>query len=108
MGNPQRNQRKITLAAGKLCFPNCRDFKCTKRSLRIRGKEAWCEWTSEPCNPKNCNYATCYRRQLLENGVCGKTIKRRTREDSRPEDILGDEIRVRGKLLRKTGERTIF
>lgn len=108
MGNPQRNQRKITLAAGKLCFPNCRDFKCTKRSLRIRGKEAWCEWTSEPCNPKNCNYATCYRRQLLEDGVCGKTIKRRTRENSRPEDILGDEIRVRGKLLRKTGERTIF
>lgn len=108
MGNPQRNQRKITLAAGKLCFPNCRDFKCTKRSLRIRGKEAWCEWTSEPCNPKNCNYATCYRHQLLENGVCGKTIKRRTRENSRPEDILGDEIRVRGKLLRKTGERTIF
>ncbi len=96
------------MAAGKLCFPNCRDFKCTKRSLRIGGKEAWCEWTSEPCNPKNCNYATCYRRQLLENGVCGKTIKRRTREDSRPEDILGDEIRVRGKLLRKTGERTIF
>jgi hypothetical protein len=108
LGNPQRNQRKITLAAGKLCFPNCRDFKCTKRSLRIRGKEAWCEWTSEPCNPKNCNYATCYRRQLLEDGVCGKTIKRRTRENSRPEDILGDEIRVRGKLLRKTGERTIF
>jgi hypothetical protein len=108
LGNPQRNQRKITLAAGKLCFPNCRDFKCTKRSLRIRGKEAWCEWTSEPCNPKNCNYATCYRHQLLENGVCGKTIKRRTRENSRPEDILGDEIRVRGKLLRKTGERTIF
>lgn len=96
------------MAADKLCFPNCRDFKCTKRSIRIRGKEAWCEWTSEPCNPKNCNYATCYRRQLLEDGVCGKTIKRRTRENSRPEDILGDEIRVRGKLLRKTGERTIF
>jgi hypothetical protein len=96
------------LAAGKLCFPNCRDFMCTKRSLRLKGSEAWCEWTSEPCNTKNCNYATCFRRQLLDNGVCGKTIKRKTRENYRPEDILDDEIRVRGKLLRKTGERTIF
>jgi len=35
-------------------------------------------------------------------------MKRKTREDLGPEDILGDEIRVRGKLMRKTGERTIF
>ena len=96
------------MAADKLCFPDCRDFKCTKRSLSIKGKEAWCEWTSEPCIPKNCNYATCFKRQLLDNGVCGKTIKRRTREDSRPEDVFSDEIRVKGKLMRKTGERTIF
>ncbi len=50
----------------------------------------------------------CRRRQLLENGVCGKTIKRKTREDTRPEDFIDEEIRVRGKLMRKTGERTIF
>ncbi len=96
------------MTEGKLCFPDCRDFECTKRAVKFGGKEAWCEWTSEPCSPKNCNYATCFRRQLLDNGVCGKTIKRKTQENSRPEDLFSDEIRARGKLLRKTGERTIF
>jgi len=90
------------------CFPSCRDFKCTKRSLQIRGKQAWCEWTSEECSPKNCNYATCFRRQLLDQGVCGKSIKRQTQEDYDPDDLFQDEIRVRGKLMRKTGERSIF
>ncbi len=96
------------MAQGKLCFPKCRDFNCTKRALSFRQGQAWCEWTNEPCEPKNCSYAMCRRRQLLENGVCGKTIKRKTREDTRPEDFIDEEIRVRGKLMRKTGERTIF
>ena len=96
------------MAGVKMCFPNCRDFSCTKRSLRMRGSQAWCEWTSEPCEPKNCTYALCHRRQLLDNGVCGKTVKRRTREDLGPDDVFDEEIRVRGKLMRKTGERTIF
>jgi hypothetical protein len=65
-------------------------------------------WTSDECTPKGCTYATCYRRQLLENGVCGKTMKRRTQEDYDPDDLFQDEIRVRGKLMRKTGERSIF
>lgn len=92
----------------KYCFPKCRDFKCMKRSLRFRGRQAWCEWTSEPCDLKSCTYATCYRRQLLDNGVCGKTMKRKTREDRGPDEFFEEEIRVRGKLMRKTGERTIF
>lgn len=44
----------------------------------------------------------------MDNGVCGKTIKRRTKEEYKPEDLLNEEIRIRGKLMRKTGERTIF
>jgi hypothetical protein len=96
------------LAGVKKCFPRCRDFKCTKRTLRIRGKQAWCDWTSENCEPKNCTYAACFKRQLLDNGICGKTIKRRTKEISRPEEIMTDEIRIRGKLAKKTGERTLF
>ena len=50
----------------------------------------------------------CRKRQLLDSGVCGLSIKRRTRENIEPEDILQDEIKVSGKLMRKTGEKRIF
>lgn len=96
------------MAGVKHCFPKCRDFSCTKRSLRFRGSQAWCEWTSEPCEPKNCTYATCYKRQLLDNGVCGQTVKRKTQEDRGPEEFEDEEIAVKGKLMRKTGEKKIF
>lgn len=96
------------MAGVKLCFPKCRDFKCTKRALKLSGREAWCMWTNEPCEPKRCNYAMCHKRQLLENGVCGLSIKRRTRESTEPEDIFLDEFKVRGKIMRKTGEKRIF
>ena len=65
-------------------------------------------WTSDPCEPKSCTYAICRKRQLLDNGVCGLSIKRKTQESTRPEDIFRDEIKVRGKLMRKTGEKRIF
>lgn len=96
------------MAGVKNCFPKCRDFNCTKRSLRFRGSEAWCEWTSEPCDLKGCTYAMCYKRQLLENGVCGMTVKRKTRDDRGPENFVDEEIRVRGKLMRKMGEKSIY
>jgi hypothetical protein len=35
-------------------------------------------------------------------------MKRRTREEYDPDDLFPDEIQVRGKLMRKTGERSIF
>ena len=50
----------------------------------------------------------CHKRQLLDNGVCGLTVKRKTRDNSRPEDMFKEEIRIRGKLARKTGEKSIF
>lgn len=50
----------------------------------------------------------CQKRQLLDDGVCGFTIKRKTQEKTKPEDLFRDEIKVSGKLLRKTGEKKIF
>ena len=91
------------MSESKLCYPKCREFKCTKRALTFRGKTSWCNWTSEPCDPKGCTYAVCVKRQLLDNGVCGLTVKRKTRDDLRPEDILKDEIKPRGKLAKKIG-----
>ena len=92
----------------KKCFPQCQDFKCTKSALRYQGGNAWCDWTSEPCDPKSCNFALCYKRQLVDNGVCGMSIKRRTREDIEPEQFPIDEVYVKGKVMRKLGDRKIF
>ena len=62
----------------------------------------------EPCTLKNCTYAVCRIRQLLNDGVCGKAIKRKTREDTRPEDFYDEEIRVKSKVMKKMGERDVF
>ena len=95
------------MSGAQKCDPTCRDFNCSRRNLRFRDGKPWCEWTSEPCDPKSCTYALCHRRQLLENGICGKTIKRRTRDDRGPEDFVEDEIRVRGKPMRRLKDRDI-
>ena len=90
----------------KSCFPACRKFRCGKNALVIHGNKAWCKWTDEPCDPKNCNYAMCISRRLLPGGICGETVKRKTVE-KRIEDI-GPTIKVRGKTFRKIGEKEIF
>jgi hypothetical protein len=46
-------------------------------------------------------------RRLLPKGVCGETIKRKTVE-KQPEEVIGETIKLRGKALRKIGEREIF
>lgn len=96
------------MASVKNCYSKCRDFKCNKRALTFRGKKGWCNWINEPCSPKGCTYAMCFKRQLLEDGVCGLSVRRRTKEDIQPEDILKDEFRIRAKIAKKTGERSIF
>jgi len=98
----------LVLSGVQDCSSRCRDFKCTNRALTFRGKTSWCNWTNEPCNPKGCTYAVCMKRQLLESGICGLTIKRRTRDDSEPENMTVEEIRLRGKLAKKIGDRSIF
>jgi len=105
---PDKISELLVLSGVKDCYSRCRDFMCTKRALTFRGKTSWCNWTGEPCEPKGCTYAVCTKRQLLENGVCGLTVKRKTRDDSEPEEMVVNEIRLRGKLAKKTGERSIF
>jgi hypothetical protein len=43
----------------------------------------------------------------LPRGVCGETVKRKTVEKE-PEEVLGQTVRLRGKTLRKIGDREIF
>jgi len=59
------------------------------------------------CNVAGCNYAMCTKRRLLPRGICGETIKRKTVE-KQPEEVIGPSIKLRGRALRKIGEKEIF
>lgn len=96
------------LSEPKPCDSRCRDFTCTKKAMSFRGKVTWCQWTEAECVPTKCTYAVCYKRQLLDNGICGFTIKRRTQEDSDPENFRLPEVRAKGKLAKKVGDRSVY
>lgn len=49
----------------------------------------------------------CVKRQLLPEGICGETVKRKTTE-KKPEEVVGPTIKLRGKTLRRIGEKEIF
>ena len=100
--------RVVPILAGKrYCFPECGFFRCEKRAIVHRRNSVWCKWTDEECNVANCSYATCVKRRLLPNGICGETVRRKTVE-KRPEEELGPVIKLRGKALRRIGDREIF
>jgi len=44
---------------------------------------------------------------MLPRGICGETVKRQT-VDRNPEEILDEPIRLRGKTLRKIGDKELF
>jgi hypothetical protein len=59
------------------------------------------------CNVGNCTYALCTKRRLLPRGICGETIKRKTVEKE-PEEVVRSTVKLRGRALRKIGEKEIF
>jgi len=95
------------LAQAKACSPTCPSFKCAKNSAFYRRDVVWCRWTEEMCNLSNCTYALCVKRRLLPKGICGETVRRQTVERA-PEEELDEPVRLRGKTLRKIGDREIF
>ena len=72
-----------------------------------RERTVWCRWTEEECEVANCKYATCIKRRLLPGGICGETVKRKTKE-MELEKAVGPSIRLKGKALRKIKEKEIF
>jgi hypothetical protein len=41
-------------------------------------------------------------------GVCGETVKRQTVERDLDDDVFGESIRIKGKALRKLGDKEIY
>jgi len=97
----------LVLAGVEFCSPKCKLFRCGKNAILYRGNKVWCRWTEEECEVSNCSYATCVKRRLLTNGICGETVKRKTTERE-PEEAVGPTVKLRGKVFRKIGEKEIF
>jgi len=95
------------LSEPKYCSPKCELFRCGKKAVLYSGNNVWCRWTDEECEVANCSYATCIKRRLLPGGICGETVKRKTIERE-PEEAVGPVVKLRGKALRKVGEKEIF
>jgi hypothetical protein len=95
------------LAQVKSCYQTCDGFKCAKNATVPRQDGVWCKWTEDMCDIGNCTYAMCTKRRLLPKGVCGESIKRKTVEKE-PDEVLGPAVRLKGKTLRKIGEKEIF
>ena len=95
------------MAEVKVCSATCQSFKCVKNSTFYRRDTVWCSWTEDVCNVANCTYALCLKRRLLPRGICGETVKRKTVEKA-PEEVIGQSVKLRGKALRKIGDRELF
>ncbi len=95
------------MAQTKPCSPRCPSFKCAKNSAFYRRDAVWCRWTEDVCNVANCTYSMCVKRRLLPQGVCGETVRRQT-VDREPEDLIDEPVKLKGKALRKFGERDIY
>ena len=79
-----------------------------KRAVIYQGNRIWCRWTDEACDVANCSYSSCARRRLLPGGVCGESVKRRT-VDIRPEEEDPiPSVKLKGKTLRKLGDKDYF
>jgi hypothetical protein len=63
--------------------------------------------TEETCNIANCTYSMCMKRRLLPQGICGETVRRQTVEKDFEDDI-DEPVRLKGKALRKFGERELY
>ena len=95
------------LAQEKTCSSGCESFKCIKNAVLYQREGVWCRWTEEMCDVANCTYALCTKRRLLPKGICGETVKRKT-IDKAPEEVIGTTVKLRGKALRKIGEKELF
>ena len=49
----------------------------------------------------------CMKRRLLPEAICGETIKRKTVEKD-VDDFFDDSVKIKGKALRKLGDKELF
>lgn len=94
-------------ATSRFCSAHCDLFRCGKNAIMYQGNGVWCRWTEDNCDIGTCSFATCVKRRLLPGGICGESVKRKTIETD-PEKSIIPSVRLKGKALRKLGEKEIF
>ncbi|MBO3802291.1 MAG: hypothetical protein JTT11_00205 [Candidatus Brockarchaeota archaeon] len=65
-----------------------------------KGRESYCRWVDDACDVKSCAYAFCMKYVLLPDGLCGRTVKRKTKEAL---EIPLEEEDVESRLGKKLG-----
>jgi hypothetical protein len=48
------------------------------------------------------------KRRMLPGGICGETVKRKTVEKDFDDDFFSDSVKLKGKALRKLGDKELF
>jgi hypothetical protein len=90
----------------KPCVPDCEFFRCTQRSIRFKGKLAWCNFADDECEISKCKYSQCVRSRLLPDGTCGFTVVANDQEIDAFE--VAKPVKVPAKLMQKIRERELF
>ncbi|MFQ5710293.1 MAG: hypothetical protein ACE5GD_00795 [Candidatus Geothermarchaeales archaeon] len=62
------------------------------------GGKRMCSLTMDICEPRSCAYTVCVAKKVLPNGVCGRTLRRKTRPISIEEGLKLDKEVIKGKL----------
>jgi hypothetical protein len=88
----------------KRCSPRCEFFRCGQKALTFQRGDTYCRWADDYCRGAACNYTTCVKGRLLQNGICGLTVKRITNEEKLPEEAGEVKIKLKGKTLRRLGK----
>ncbi len=50
----------------------------------------------------------CIKRRLLPRGICGETVKRKTVEKDLEDEFFGESVKLKGKALRKLGDKDFY
>jgi hypothetical protein len=100
MGNPNLEPKK--------CFPKCEFFRCGQKAIQWSSRDVYCRYADDLCEGATCKYAICIRSRLLNNGLCGMTVKKITTIADAPPEEEAVSIKVRGKLHQRLREKELY
>jgi len=97
------------MEAGKRCTAFCQFFRCGQKALQRRGDKLYCRLGDDLCEGYSCKYVLCVRNRLLNNGICGLTVKKVSSSvETLPEEEMDMPVKIRGKLQHRIREVELY